>query len=70
MNLTVAEIAEISGGMIVGAESRATVSGFDFDSRVQRSGAGFVALIDGRDGHDYVSAALEHGAAVALFAHS
>ena len=68
MNITVSEIAEISGGMIVGADSRAIVSGFDFDSRVQRSGAGFVALSDDRDGHDYVSAALEHGATVALVA--
>lgn len=66
MNLTVSEIAEITGGTVVGADPSTTVSGFDFDSRVQRSGAGFVALSDDRDGHDYVSAALGQGASVCL----
>jgi len=66
MNFTVSEIAEIVGGEVVGADPSATVTGFDFDSRVQRPGAGFVALSDGRDGHDFVAAALEQGASVCL----
>ncbi|MSY07282.1 MAG: UDP-N-acetylmuramoylalanyl-D-glutamyl-2, 6-diaminopimelate--D-alanyl-D-alanine ligase, partial [Actinobacteria bacterium] len=66
MSFTISEIAEIVGGEVVGADPSATVTGFDFDSRVQRSGAGFVALSDDRDGHDYVSAALRQGASVCL----
>ncbi|MSV67643.1 MAG: UDP-N-acetylmuramoyl-tripeptide--D-alanyl-D-alanine ligase, partial [Actinobacteria bacterium] len=50
MSFTISEIAEIVGGEVVGADPSATVTGFDFDSRVQRSGAGFVALSDDRDG--------------------
>ncbi len=66
MSFTISEIAEIVGGEVVGADPSATVTGFDFDSRVQRSGAGFVALSDDRDGHDYVSEALRQGATLGL----
>lgn len=68
MPLTLASIATITGGRLVGGDPDATVHGFDFDSRVQTPGAGFVALVDGRDGHDFVADAHAAGAAVALVA--
>lgn len=68
MSLTLASIAAITGGRLVGGDPATPVRGFDFDSRVQTPGAGFVALVDGRDGHDFVAAAHAAGAAVALVA--
>ena len=68
MSLTLGSIATITGGRLVGGDPAAPVHGFDFDSRVQTPGAGFVALVDGRDGHDFVTAAHAAGAAVALVA--
>ena len=66
MTFSLSDIAEIVGGVVVGADPSTKVAGFDFDSRVQRVGAGFVALTNDRDGHDYVSDALQRGAAVGL----
>ena len=68
MSLTLGSIATITGGRLVGGDPSTPVRGFDFDSRVQTRGAGFVALVDGRDGHDFVGAAHAAGAAVALVA--
>ena len=68
MPMTLAAIASITGGRLVGGDPAAEVRGFDFDSRVQTPGAGFVALVDERDGHDFVAAAHAAGAAVALVA--
>lgn len=68
MSLTLGSIAAITGGRLVGGDPTSPVHGFDFDSRVQTRGAGFVALIDGRDGHDFVADAHGAGAAVALVA--
>jgi UDP-N-acetylmuramoyl-tripeptide--D-alanyl-D-alanine ligase len=59
------EIARRAGGRVVGDED-ATVDDWAFDSRVLRDGACFVALRGARDGHDFVSAAFEAGARVAL----
>lgn len=66
--MTLGAIAAITGGRLVGGDPDATVHGFDFDSRVQTPGAGFVALVDGRDGHEFVADAHAAGAAVALVA--
>lgn len=68
MSLTLGSIAAVTGGRLVGGDPTAPVRGFDFDSRVQTRGAGFVALVDGRDGHDFVADAHAAGAAVALVA--
>lgn len=64
--MTLAQVAERTGGRLVGGDARAPVDGFDYDSRTQRPGAGFVALVATRDGHDYVADAFARGAAVAL----
>ncbi len=66
MTFSISDIAEISGGIVVGTDPSLTVTGFDFDSRAQRVGAGFVALAGSRDGHDYVTNAFGRGAVVAL----
>jgi len=68
VSLTLGSIAAITGGRLVGGDPTTPVHGFDFDSRVQTRGAGFVALVDGRDGHDFVVDAHAAGAAVALVA--
>ena len=68
MPLTLASIAGITDGVLIGGDPATPVHGFDFDSRVQTPGAGFVALVDGRDGHDFVADAHAAGAAVALVA--
>ncbi|MFM7271798.1 MAG: UDP-N-acetylmuramoyl-tripeptide--D-alanyl-D-alanine ligase, partial [Actinomycetes bacterium] len=66
--MTLAQIAARTGGHLVGGDPESLVDGFDYDSRVQRAGAGFVALIGDRDGHDFVADALVRGAAGALVA--
>lgn len=64
MDLTLAEIAAITGGRAVGHD--AVARGFAFDSRSLSPGEGFAALRDRRDGHDFVNDAFARGAALAL----
>jgi UDP-N-acetylmuramoyl-tripeptide--D-alanyl-D-alanine ligase len=59
------EIARRARGRVVGDEG-ATVDAWAFDSRVLGDGACFVALQGARDGHDFVAAAFDAGARVAL----
>ena len=57
--MTLSQIAARTGGHLVGGDPESRVDGFDYDSRVQRAGAGFVALVGDRDGHAFVADALE-----------
>ncbi len=63
--LSAQEIARRAGGRVVG-DGDATVDVWAFDSRVLGDGACFVALQGARDGHDFVAAAFDAGARVAL----
>jgi UDP-N-acetylmuramoyl-tripeptide--D-alanyl-D-alanine ligase len=63
--LTAREIARRARGRVVGDED-ATVDAWAFDSRRLSDGACFVALRDSRDGHDFVGAAFDAGAHIAL----
>ena len=65
MNLTLPQIAEILA--IPGPVAEATVTGYSIDSRTVQAGELFFAIRGPRfDGHDFVSAALEAGAAAAV----
>jgi UDP-N-acetylmuramoyl-tripeptide--D-alanyl-D-alanine ligase len=66
MELTLAEVAEVTGGRPVGVPGAVVVSGVAFDSRRLQPGELFVALIGRRDGHEFVAAAAAAGAAAAL----
>lgn len=57
------EALAATGGKVVGSWQASDVS---IDTRSLKAGALFVALRDVRDGHDYVPAAFEAGAAAAL----
>ena len=57
------EIKKVTGGESTG---NWTVNGVSIDSRTIQIGDLFVALTDKRDGHDFVTAAFEKGAAAAL----
>ncbi len=58
------QIAAATGGRLVGPD--VTVDGASFDSRTTRSGQLFVPIVAARDGHGFVPAALEAGAAAYL----
>jgi UDP-N-acetylmuramoyl-tripeptide--D-alanyl-D-alanine ligase len=62
------EIATIVGGELVGPD--VDVDGVGIDSRELRPGQAFVPVAGQRDGHDFVGAALEAGAAAYLTARS
>jgi UDP-N-acetylmuramoyl-tripeptide--D-alanyl-D-alanine ligase len=63
--LTAAEIARLAPGRVEG-DDHAAVDSWAFDSRALAPGACFVALRDARDGHDFVGAAFDAGATVAI----
>jgi UDP-N-acetylmuramoyl-tripeptide--D-alanyl-D-alanine ligase len=63
--MTAAEIARRANGAVIG-EPDVAADSWEFDSRVLRPGACFVALRDSRDGHDFVGAAFDAGATVAV----
>jgi UDP-N-acetylmuramoyl-tripeptide--D-alanyl-D-alanine ligase len=63
--LTAADIARRAGGRVEG-DAGATVDVWSFDSRALSAGACFVALKGHRDGHDFVRAAFDAGAQVAI----
>ena len=66
MRLTLAEIAGITGGQLLGGDPEVAVSSYSIDTRTLTPGALFVALQAERDGHDFVGDALDRGAAGAL----
>jgi UDP-N-acetylmuramoyl-tripeptide--D-alanyl-D-alanine ligase len=65
MLTTLAEIAEVTGGQLVGAD--ASITAVTLDSREDRDGALFVAIAGEHvDGHDFAEAAEKTGAAGVL----
>ncbi len=61
------EVAAAVSGTVVGAAGdEATVDGAAIDSREMVGGELFVPIIGGRDGHDFIAAAVERGAAAYL----
>ena len=66
MKLTLAELAGICGGELLGGDPATAVSSYSIDTRTLSPGALFVALQAERDGHDFVGDALDRGAAGAL----
>lgn len=64
MDLRASEIAEATGGRLVGDD--VVVRGATHDSREDASGALFVPIVAERDGHDFIATALEAGAAAYL----
>lgn len=67
MRLLASQVAEATGGTLVGGD--ATVDGASFDSRSLVPGQLFVPIVAERDGHDFIPGALEAGAAAYLTAH-
>lgn len=65
MRLDLDEIAQATGGRVVGGADR-EVLGATMDSRALRPGQLFVALRGDRDGHDFVPAARNAGAGAVL----
>ncbi len=68
----VCEPAEIAGGrdsVPPDGEPVVEITGISIDTRTIGPGDLFVALKDARDGHDFVTAAFNNGAAAALVAH-
>ncbi len=69
IELTAAQIAEATGGHLVGDEDAVAFSSVTIDSRLVEPGALFAAFNGEHvDGHDYVHAAVEAGATVVLAA--
>jgi len=67
MRLTAAEIAEATGGSVVG-DRTVVADSFSIDSRTLEQGACFVALVAERDGHDFAYDAFDRGAVLAVVA--
>jgi UDP-N-acetylmuramoyl-tripeptide--D-alanyl-D-alanine ligase len=64
--LTAAMIASATGGAVSAGDPQLVVNGFSIDSRTLQRGDLFFAIVAARDGHDFVEAALEQGAAGAI----
>ena len=58
------DVAAATGGTLTGPD--VAIDGTGFDSRTLQTGQLFVPLIDQRDGHDFIKAALDGGAAAYL----
>jgi UDP-N-acetylmuramoyl-tripeptide--D-alanyl-D-alanine ligase len=67
MRIRATAVAAATDGKLVGPDVE--IEGAAIDSRLVRAGNLFVALRAGRDGHDFVGAAFEAGAAACLVAH-
>ncbi|MEQ1866777.1 MAG: Mur ligase domain-containing protein, partial [Micropepsaceae bacterium] len=63
---TLREIAEATGAIVA---HDGEVTGVSIDTRTLMPGELFVAIKDVRDGHEFVAAAIERGAAAALVSH-
>jgi UDP-N-acetylmuramoyl-tripeptide--D-alanyl-D-alanine ligase len=64
--LTAAMIATATSGSIVSGDPHGAVRGFSIDSRTLQPGDLFFAIDAARDGHEFVDAAFEKGAAGAI----
>ena len=64
------ELVAASGGELHHGEDCGPIHGISIDTRTIEAGDLFVALIDVRDGHDFVSSAFSKGASMALVATS
>lgn len=64
MQFYLSDIAEATGGRLVGADR--PIEGLAIDSRLVTGGELFAAVRGERDGHDFVTAALDGGAGAAL----
>ena len=64
--LTAAMIATVTGGTVTAGDPHVVFNGFSIDSRTLRAGDLFFAIVDARDGHDFVEAAIEKGAGGAV----
>jgi UDP-N-acetylmuramoyl-tripeptide--D-alanyl-D-alanine ligase len=60
MRLLASQVAEATGGTLAGPDVE--VDGASFDTRSLRPGQLFVPIVAGRDGHDFIPAAIEAGA--------
>lgn len=67
MRLQASQVAEATGGRLVGPDVE--VAGASFDSRSLRPGELFVPIVAERDGHEFIGSALEQGAAAYLTSH-
>lgn len=66
MRLLSSQVAEATGGELVGPDVE--LDGASFDSRSIQAGQLFVPIVAERDGHDFIPAALEYGAGAYLTA--
>ncbi len=66
MRFETSEIADVTGGEVFGRD--VTVDGVTIDSRAVQPGQLFVPIVAERDGHDFISAAVQAGAAAYLTA--
>jgi UDP-N-acetylmuramoyl-tripeptide--D-alanyl-D-alanine ligase len=64
--LTAAMIATATGGTVTAGDPHVVFNGFSIDSRTLRAGDLFFAIVDARDGHEFVEAAIEKGAGGAV----
>jgi UDP-N-acetylmuramoyl-tripeptide--D-alanyl-D-alanine ligase len=61
-HLVAADIAEATGGRVIGGSGDVRVSGVTIDSRQVQPGDLFFAIVAARDGHEYAAAAVAAGA--------
>jgi UDP-N-acetylmuramoyl-tripeptide--D-alanyl-D-alanine ligase len=70
VEFTVAEVARATGGSVHGGDAgtaaATVVTGVGTDTRTLTSGELFVAIVAGRDGHDFVAEARQRGAAACV----
>jgi UDP-N-acetylmuramoyl-tripeptide--D-alanyl-D-alanine ligase len=64
MRITASEVARLTGGRLVGDDT--TTAAVSFDTRTLRAGEAFAAIVDSRDGNDFVVDAMRVGASFAL----
>jgi len=64
MRFTASELTAHLGGALVGTD--VSIDGASIDSRTIRSGQLYVPVVAERDGHEFIPAALEAGAAAYL----
>ena len=64
--ITLQQAALWCGGHVAEKYRNVTFDGAHFDSRKLQKGQLFVALVAARDGHDFIPAAIEKGAAAVL----
>ncbi len=64
--LTAAMIATATGGTVAAGQPETVINGFSIDSRTLQAGDLFFAIVAARDGHEFVEAAIEKGAAGAV----